>query len=306
MSFGWLGTFRTGQWLSFRRFILNERKSVDSVINAINAELAKIGTIRVTYATVDEEVTDPLTGATQTISKVSELREAISVSRGSSLAKLMQSYVAHGGNPLDISMFMSPDSMIFKDGLDPEGNPDDDPDEDAETVSFEESPYPYDGVVYPQSHTYSIGGVDKGGFAELKKYPPNRLGGRKNEGDLNSSIASQIRYARRWCAQSLNEKRNMIEARIIKLMDTREQLLRERDEVLVQAVAGTTESIPEYFDVDLFHRFLHVANIISSFDEQQFDIDEDGFADLGTINLEKMAPRDTIFPDDPEDSNTAL
>ena len=114
MSFGWLGTFRQGSWQSFRTFVLNERRDVASRIRVIEAELLRIGEVTVLYGTTEEE-----DGSVTT----TEERVGFSVSPGSSLAKLLQAYVALGGNPFDVSLFLTPDSTVILDPLGTEQTP---------------------------------------------------------------------------------------------------------------------------------------------------------------------------------------
>ena len=47
MSFGWTGFYRQGAWREFRRFILDQRRDVMARVTTINAELARIGEIRI-------------------------------------------------------------------------------------------------------------------------------------------------------------------------------------------------------------------------------------------------------------------
>ena len=106
MSFNWLNTFRTGQWLALRKFVLEERKDVAARIAVIDAEISRLGRVLVKYAPADD-------------GEVSERRVGFWVQEGSSLGKMVQAYIAMGGNPLDVSMFLSPDSdYAHEDGCD--------------------------------------------------------------------------------------------------------------------------------------------------------------------------------------------
>lgn len=279
MSFGWLGTFRQGSWQAFRRFILDERRDVIERLRVIRAELSRIGTIRVYYASETDD------GNTT----VTEERQGFEVSSGSSLAKLMQSYVAMGGNPFDISLFLTPDQVII---LDP-----DDEDMSGQDV------HPYGGVVYPKSAAYSTGGTYEGGFAVYKKFIPARVGGRRFLED--SSTASQVAKARGWSNQEIRYKRNDIEARIIKLCDLREQLLREQENI-VWAAAGASPDLP-YLDNDQFDPALTVANIVSLIDSLFYETDADGRADFSTANETGLGNNQNLLPDiSPDEDNTAL
>ena len=210
MSFGWLGTFRQGSWRSFRSFVLNGRRDVALRVRVINAELNRIGRVRVLYAVDPEDDT-----------KRVETRLGISISEGSALGKLMQAYIAQGGNPFDISHFFVPDTSIVISG------------ERRET-------YPYGGVVYPKSGVYNIGSVYEGGYLTVLKYIPGRVGGRRDLPD--TQVATQGDMARRWMKQEI-QMRNDLEARIIKPCDLREQLSLEKAE-LAQMVGRTLGAVP--------------------------------------------------------------
>ena len=56
-----------------------------------------------------------------------------------------------------------------------------------------------------------------------------------------------------------------LEHRIIKLADLREQLMNERDDLLVQAHGGTLYSLPD-FDSDRYVNSLRIQNIVSLID----------------------------------------
>ena len=97
-SFSSMDAFREGQWRALRAFILRERRSVGQREASIQSELVRIGKIRVLYG-MDETTGDR---TEQRIGLVIEGDE------NTSLAKLLQAYVAVGGNPFDISLFLYP------------------------------------------------------------------------------------------------------------------------------------------------------------------------------------------------------
>ena len=106
MSFGWTLMFREGQWLELRSFLLKQRANVKERLEYIENELDKIGDVTVVYVREDEnDVTTPMT----------EQRKGIIVEENTSLSKMIKAYVAKGGNPFDISMFLKPDfSILFQ------------------------------------------------------------------------------------------------------------------------------------------------------------------------------------------------
>jgi len=277
MSYGWLGTFRQGSWRSFRSYILNERRDVEKQLAVIQAELTRIGQIMVQYARDD-------------LGNVTEERKGMMVTQGSSLDKLMRAYIAQGGNPFDISLFLTPDATLFDDSL---GN------DDITEIHTQ----PYGGVIYPKSDTYGLGAIYEGGFLVVKKYVYARVGGRKELED--ERVANLVADARGWANQGIQEKRNDLEARIIKLMDLREQFLLEIDQVNA-AIGGTMGVIPS-LDGDGFNEELGVANIVAAIDRVFYLTDEDGVPQFGTINNTALPDYIFLLDDiEPEENNTAL
>lgn len=275
MSLGWLGTFRIGQWKDLRRTVLNERRDIEMWIQHINAELRRIGDIIVVYEKriVNQPTPDGLPSATEL---VTERRTALYVSEGSSLEKLLRAYIVAGGNPLDISMFLKPDSNRFQDGI---GN-NQDVNEESRNMTGYERIYPHDGIVAPKSPaTFNpSGGVYEGGFLTWGKYPWRKIQEKVQDGDLNAPLAARLDHFRRWCQQSLFEKRLHLEAKIIKLMDLREQLTEERDTILVQAVGGTSKDARRTPDTDYFHPDFHVTAIDETINRICFqELDSGGF-----------------------------
>ena len=280
MAFGWLGTFRQGSWQAFRRYVLEERMDVGERLKVIGAELNRIGNVTVRYAssTDDEGVTT-----------ITEERVSISISERSALAKLMQVYISQGGNPFDISLFLTPDALVVLDEADP--------DMAGKEVQ------PHSGVIAPKSAVYNTGALYEGGYMTLTKYLPARIGGRKEMSDY--AVASQVRRARKWVNQGLRFKRNDIEARIIKLCDLKEQLIHEMQDI-VWAAAGVTAAQP-FLDIDQYDPDLSVASIVSVIDSLFYVMDEDGKADFNTPNEEKLGELPYLLTDLlPDESNTAL
>jgi len=227
-SFSKMAVFPVGYFRGFSSWLLRNRRSVAARIRAINAELGRIGFITVTYRTEEKE------GSTL----ATEDRTGFSVTKNSSLERLVRAYIANGGNPLDISPFMHPDGTTVNADLDNNGE-----------IDVTEQ-YPHDGIIAPISTNPneplpkegSTTGFesDRGGFARSDDYYPGRQGGRKSRGDFDSNtVVRTMHKIRGWANQDIKERLQEIEARIIKLCDLREQLIVERDEVLIQAFGGT-------------------------------------------------------------------
>ena len=295
MSFGWNCMFRKGSWLEFRRFVLLQRKNVPDRILSINQELSRIGRIVVSYEKVDGRVTEKRTG--------------FYVDEKSALGKLVVAYIAQGGNPFDISMFLSPDSYKISNIEDEESS---EWSAGGKSVSFTQ---PYGGVVYPQSQEEDeFKGQDQRGWLPLWKFPPRKLGG--NERNIYpeaDEIGGQIAEARRWIGQEITQLRNDLEARIIKLCDLREQLIRERDEVLYNALVGSVAAL-EDFDPDEILLENHLSSIVANIDLNFFEVN-DAYDSVRVPDHSKPLPLKTplsiyqcLLDDAPsgEEENTAL
>lgn len=277
MGFGWLGTFREGQWRAYRDFVLRERRDVAPRLATIEAELDRIGRIRIGYA----KIVDPTSGDVV----VTERRTSFSVSRGSSLEKLVQAYVVSGGNPFDVSLFLTPDSTY------------------AESDGTEYPTQPYGGVIYPKTGSYDLGTRYEGGHLVVRKYAPSRTGGRKDLQD--TTVAGAVATSRRWIDQTIQRRVHDLESRILKLCDLREQLLLEIEDIF-KAVGGTQGAAP-LLDQDQFDPKHGVATIVSSIDGIFFVKDEDGRADFAAKNTTALESYPSLLSDiEGEEDNTAL
>lgn len=250
MSFGWLGVFREGQWRAFRRFVLHEKRDAPKRIAVINAELERIGQIALIYEQVE---------TSEGVFESTEARRGVLVTPNSSLEKLLQVYVAHGGNPFDISMFLRPDETLVL---------------ELETETEEVRTSPHQGVAAPRSVDNAEIGAFDGGYLPLAKYLPTRLGSRAVVWDKALPIAEAVDGARKWIRQEIREKRHRLEQRIIKLCDLREQLLIERDEWIEQAIGGTISGVR--FREDYHTQSRRVQSLISVLDQQFYGEDESG------------------------------
>ena len=201
MSFGWLTMARRSSWIAFRKFVLEEKRDLDARISEIDSELDKIGTLFVEYQKTVET------------KKPTQKRKRFYVTKGSSLEKLVKIYIATGGNPLDISMFISPKSL--------------------EVVKHDDGGEYYEftamgGVVAPLS-----GSPDEmvytGGWLNWNKDP------KWNIGNADLPMAKQlwtmhtVKKSREWVEKEIQTKRNKIEEKIIKLCDLYEQLEQEKE-----------------------------------------------------------------------------
>lgn len=290
MSYAWLGKFRQGSWKSLRRFILHERRDIGRRISVINAELARIGEVLVAYAREEDEETGTI--------RVTEEREGFVVTRRSSLEKLIQAYIALGGNPFDISHFFMPDRALIA-GYDADGR--------AERVDQ----YPYGGLVYPASAEYDEPGEEygsyPGGYALIRMYPPLRMAGRTDVDDEAEPYRNYTHYARRWCEKEIQERKDDIETRIIKLCDLREQLLEERDELLVQAFGGIAQAVGAGFNRVRFSEELRVPRIVDLIDSIFYPRLTDGDYNYDEINNDELDQKYTLYSDLlPDENNTAI
>jgi len=285
-SFGALSRFRSGYWIAFRNFILQERRDVGKRIEVINAEIERIGLIRVQY----QRETDSKTNRVQ----VTEHRTGFTVTDKSSLGKLIQAYVAMGGNPFDISHFFMPDQTEII---------------QAGGTNVQADNYPHGGVTAPQSKNYNepVGTYHKyqGGFPAIKKYIGNRLDDRTEPSDDTNPVVDMMSSARRWVNREIKYKIHDLEHRIIKLCDLREQLEQERDDLLVQAHGGTLYMLPD-FDENRFVGSLRVQNIVALIDGIFFDAEEDGTVNSMKANQGKIAQYDSFYVDVAEEAYLSL
>tara|TARA_B100000212_G_scaffold339436_1_gene317893 strand:+ start:467 stop:1327 length:861 start_codon:yes stop_codon:yes gene_type:complete len=256
MSFNFLGVMRVGSYLTFRRFILHEQRSALQRLETIEAELERIGVCRISWY-IPEESDDggpPMP---------TERRVGFGVTAGSSLEKLMQAYTAQGGNPFDISMFLDPKNEVFDIGSDNKIQP-----------AFTQ---PYGGVLYPMSRdqkTTAEGGLmteDMGGLLNFEKNPKARMH-RSFPWQVCQQTEYLIERGRRWCNQSIRDKRNELEYRIIKLMDLREQLVEEAD-LIRMACGGFVAGVER---PSAFHQVYSAASLMQAVDNQFFAYGENG------------------------------
>jgi hypothetical protein len=306
MPFNYLGSMRRAQWKAFRDWTLNERRNVSSRLKVINAELRRIGRITVFYQRRAEIVQTP-EGAEREIETVTEVRESFTVSQGSSLEKLVQAYIAQGGSPLSISMWLMPDEVLFSTDGDPNESTDDNPNEIFTDTGVESTPYdqPHGGVIAPRStDSYGPGGRYVGGLPTFPRGVMTLAGKYFDQADAGGNVAIRMDHQRRWVRQELGELEHL-EQRIIRLMDLREQLIHERDNLIQQAVGGSVEDFPLPPDPARFARNLHVSRLTAEMDGVFYETNTDGEPDFTTTNRGTgeeptgISLFDTLF-DDPE------
>jgi len=263
-SFSKMGVWPVGYFRSYSSWLLRNRREVAARIATINAETARIGQVIVTYRrTKDAE------GNT----KATEERVGFNVTKNSSLERLLRAYVAGGGNPMDISPFMYPDGTEVLE------------EKDDGTLIVSER-YPYGGIIAPRSvdtndpvpKAGERTGYEQfyGGMPRHSGYAPARQGGRLDRGIYDSNtVVRSMHQMRSWANQTIRERLQDIEWRIIKLCDLREQLDRERDDVLMQAFGGALTGVSS-FDEERFTPSLRVQNLIQDMYEILYEKDEDG------------------------------
>lgn len=305
MPFNFLGTMRQCQWRFFRDWVLNERRAVTGRVKVINAELNRIGAITVFYKSREDATVQTLAGAVTEIQTVTEERTRFTVSPGSSLEKLVQAYIAHGGNPMAISLWLQPDSVQFTGDQDPSDDPDNDPNKITTSEGFESVPrdQPYGGNFSTLStDSYGPGGQYKGGLSVSLRDPTKMAGRYVEEGTAGAKIAIKMDWARRWVRQELSSLSRM-EEKIMKLMDLREQLMDERDSLICTAIGGSVVDYALAPDPERYARNLHLTEIVTQMDRTFYETDENGEPDFTRINLGKRVDGTSLS--DPTDDVTA-
>jgi len=277
MSFNFNTMVRRGKWMEYRRFLLNQRKNIPSRVRVINAELNRIGDIQVFYRRSDD--TNPNSPMTERVM-------GIFAPDNSSLSKLLRAYIAQGGNPFDISMFLKPDAYDIE------------YDERDNTVELIDT-QPYKGVIYPVSQNPDegdIGMVYQAGWLCFWRYPARKLNSNSSPVQETTELGRAIINTREWARQEIKELRNDLEYRIISLCDLREQLVKERDILLMKAGGDVISGM--YFEDEYYSRDHHLTSLINKIDSVFWEIGPDGFADFTkprkvTVDM----PFPTLFED---------
>jgi hypothetical protein len=241
-----------------------QRQNVGYRINYINKEISRIGEVRITYEKTGE-------GEDQICT---EKRVGLEVDVNSALGKILKAYIAQGGNPFDISMFLRPDSYdwVEREVEAGEGRPIVTDSQGNVQNVYKSYNQPYGGVLYPRTATPEESEqIDTSGWLPILKFPSWRLGGsNKSIYPRADEIGGVISHARKWATQEISHLRNNLEARIIKLCDLREQLLIERDDLLFNALSGTTANLAPY-DPNKQLDEIHLSHIVTNIDLNFFE-----------------------------------
>ena len=289
-TFSKLSRWPVGYFRAFSSWLLRNRREVALNIETLTSEIERIGFITIVYRAVDNE------DGSRT---VTEDRMGFSVTPNTSLERLLQAYIAQGGNPLDISPFWHPDETAV---VSYNGN--------EEPVLAPS--YPHGGIVYLKSASpeepYAKTRVDDdgntifettgyehfpGGDPNTDRFYSARLGQRFTRSDLN--ITTLMRKMRGWSNQAIKERLQDLEWRIIKLMDLREQLSHERDDVLQQAFGGALAGTPG-FDEERFNPGLSVQSLVQEMYSLLYEKDDSGSVQ-GFRVKEEVAFLDFTFKD---------
>jgi hypothetical protein len=244
-SFSKMGVFPAGYFRATTQWLLRERRDVAARIDTLQTELLRIGEVKMAYQPVQEGDD----------TRKTYRRIGFTVTVGSSLARLVQAYIAQGGNPYDISHFLHPDTTAWVETS------------DGKLARQEE--YPGGGFVAPKSAAYNEPlakplsddgsampeetgyGAYPGGMMDTHRYNPGRLGGRLDRGSWDSNTVNRVMHdVRKWANKEIKTRLQDMEWRVIKLSDLAEQLTQERDHVLMEAFAGTLNGLPESFRDD--------------------------------------------------------
>ncbi len=262
-SFTSLDTMRFTQWRVLRQFVLEERRDVGAREAVILAEQRRIGKVRILY------------GRDEGTGEVNQVRTGIVIDGAPrcALSKLIQAYIALGGNPFDISLFLYSN--------------------DTEC--------PGSGFAYPKGMTYSMQGQESDSDSNIEKYKPSRIGGtRETQSEI---IAANMDLLRRWTIKEMYHKRILIEERIIKLSDLYEQLEQER-EAMVGSVRG--EGMRALYTTDRFQDSHSVPVLVYTIDAIWNQADEDGRVPITNPAGETLGQFPMLMDDAEGDDNNAL
>jgi hypothetical protein len=175
----------------------------------------------------------------------------------------------------------------------------------TETRDKIEEEYPHGGVVAPMSASpvdplpsddYSGYEGHPGGYLRSDSYYPARQGGRIDPGAYDhGTVAKTLHQMRAWANQDLKERLQDLEWRILKQCDLREQLVQERDDVLVQAFGGALIGLPA-FEESRFNRDMQVQNLVQEMNQILYQMDGSGGLVSEAPNAETALLQFT-FPD---------
>lgn len=295
-SFSKMGIFPAGYFRATAEWLLRERRDVVTRIDTLQAELLRIGEVKMDYR--------PLPDGEGI--KRSEQRKGFTVTKNSSLARLMQAYIALGGNPYNISGFLYPHTTEWI---------------ETDTGWTRNQKYPGGGMVAPESASYTgpqptptdTDGVpytadsrtgfegSQAGMIASHRYNPGRMFGRLDRGAWDYSTVNRVMHdVRKWANKEIKTKLQDMEWRIVKLADTAEQLTDERDFVLMEAFAGQLNRMPLLDDSQVDPKRLCQV-LIQDMYTLLYETAAPGSPPFGfRANVETGFLRFT-FPDQPED-----
>lgn len=281
MAFNKMARWPVGYFRAFSKWLLNQRRAIPPRVATLTAEIDRIGFITVAYRGVageDGSVT------------MTEERVGISVPEGTTLARLLQAYIANGGNPFDISPFWMPGRTRVI-GFTGDGSP------------IRVEAYPYGGLLSimsanpgdpkPVVQTEADGTrvVIRSGFGnwpggQVRSSEKNTAGRMGTSAPVSDhTIVKSMKKMRDWANQDISEQLNNIEWRIIKQMDLREQLEQERDVLLVQAFGNSLGGLPS-MSTQRFNPSLTVQGLIQDMYEIIFEMDES----TGSVKAYRAGP----------------
>lgn len=298
-SFSKMGIFPVGYYRAISSWLLRERRDVVARVVTLEAEMKRIGVVRMKYRKIQQGESILAT----------EQRIGFSVTAGSSLHRLVQAYIATGGNPFNISGFLRPESTTAEPLED--GNvavSQDNPGGgvlSARSAEYNEPYYegPKDGSDIPEQtgqegHPGGYVGTDLG---PSHRYNPARLGGRLDRGGWDSGTVNRVMHdTRKWANKEIKSRLQDKEWQILKLSDCYEQLRMERDFMLLEAFAGQLTDFPE-MDEDKFDPTRLCQNVIADMYTLLFDVSDSGIPTGFKANPE-IGHAVFAFEDVPEDS----
>ena len=268
-SFSKMSIFPAGYFHATASWLLRERRDVVARISTLQAEMDRIGEVTMRYRTVVEGES----------TKATEQRIGFTVTEGTSLARLMQAYIATGGNPFNISGFLHPNStevLVGDDGqavvkqIYPSGGA-----PAARSVEYNDPlpEPPAEGNDYPEMTGYE--GYE-GGYIDSYRYNPGRMGGRMDRGSWDDNTVTRVMHdVRKWANKEIRTRLQDKEWMIIKLSDCWEQLRMERDFVLMEAFGGQLIDMPE-LDEEKFDPQRLCQQLIADMYMLLYDVGESG------------------------------
>jgi hypothetical protein len=109
---------------------------------------------------------------------------------------------------------------------------------------------------------------------------------------------------RAWASQEIKELQDL-EWRIIKQCDLREQLVQERDEVLVQAFGGSLDGVAP-FDPARFEESLRVQNLIQDMYRMLYETEVTGRVVSFVPSAYEIPFRKDVFSDEPSEIGRSM